>query len=768
MIVPLSWLSEFLYLEDVSPELIAEELTLKSVEASLKRWDRDIDGVVFGRLVEKKPHPRLELSIYRVQVGEGLYLQVVSADKSLNVGDGLLLALPNARVGNMCITKREFDGVISEGMLLSAKELGLESHSEGVLVLHEDIKLGTSAYDLLGFGELLLEIEPTPNRGDLLSVKGLARELSAIMGLRRRERSYPKFEELGHLNIRIESFDCKRYRGAIIEDVQVKNSPLWLRLRLWQCGLRSINNLVDITNYIMLQEGQPLHAFDLDRIEPPIVVRDAREGERLLTLMGSERELIEKNLLIADSRGPIAVAGLIGGLESGVLESTKRVLLESAYFEPYRIRRSARSLSIQTDSSYRFERGVDIEGVRLAQDLAIELIMELAGGRLTALRDSYPQPYLPKKVFLSLEKFRRYSGEDFDRESVSKTLSALDIPHKMLRCGVEAYIPSHRSFDMSEDVDLIEEIMRVKGLDSFKSEVLPVPSRAEAQESLEEQIRGLLIGRGLSEVITFSFEDEELYGILGLERPTLEILNPLTKSQRFLRSSLVPSLLRVCVENQRRHNYSMGVFELGKVYSPTGEEKRLGFLLTGEKSLYPEELYSPYDGLSIVLDILRLYCEEWEEEKSKLGFLHPHIQRAFRSGGESIAFVGLLHPSIQSRLQLRGRVILGEVKLHTLKRVKKTYTPISNYPPVIRDLTLVVDKSLWVDKLISHIKGKEMVEEVRVFSLFTDPKLGEGKKSVSLRISFRSKEATLSDQVVNQTMEELIAELEDRFYAKLR
>ncbi len=767
MKVPFSWLSEFIDIEGLEPQRVAEELTLKSVETTLSRWDMDLDGVVSARVVEKKPHPTRNLYVYKAQVGEGHFLQVVSADAKVQKDQWVLLALPNAKVGSMCITQRDFDGMVSQGMFLSAKELGLEDHSEGVLTFEEELRLGLSAYDLLGFGEYILEIEPTPNRGDLLSVKGLAREICAIMGVSKKKRQYPAFEDFGDMDIRLESPDCRRYRGAVIEGIRVKGSPLWLRKRLWQCGIRTINNVVDITNYVMLLEGQPLHAFDLKRLRLPLFVRDAREGERITTLMGSEKELSPKNLLIADAEKPLAIAGVVGGLESSVKEDTESILLESAYFDPYRIRKSAKSLSLQTDSSYRFERNVDIEGVKTAQNLAIKLLLDLAGGTLIALRDVYSNPYEPKKVFLSLEKFRRYSGKDFDRQKVSQVLSALDIPHEVMRCGVEVFIPSHRSFDIQGDVDLIEELLRVEGYTQVGSPILKAPSRPSQMESIVDKLRNFMVSRGFSEVITFSFEDAELYELLSLPLPQLEILNPLNKSQRFMRTSLLPSLLRVCLDNIRNYNYSMAIFEVGKVFLQE-EELRLGFLMTGYRRLFPEEEYTPYHGLALVQDILRNYTEEYRSEPSAMPFLHPKVQRAFYDGEEELGYLGLLNPALQDRLGFRHRTIVGELRLSLLKERTKSYRPIAQYPPVIRDLTLLMDKEVSLDKLIFHIRKKELVEDMKVFSLYTDPKFGEGKKSVSFRLTFRSKEGTLSDQQVNKLVEEIVAELEEKFGAKLR
>ncbi|MCX8059895.1 MAG: phenylalanine--tRNA ligase subunit beta, partial [Aquificaceae bacterium] len=685
----------------------------------------------------------------------------------LEEGVGVLVAPAGSKVGSQLITTLDFDGVLSEGMFLSAKELGLQEQKSGPFYLEEPVEPGTPAEELLGSGDYLLEVEVTPNRGDLLSVKGLAREISALLGVPKRERPPMRYEEFGDLQVRLESPDCKRYRAGVVEGVKVKPSPLWLRRRLWQCGLKTINNVVDITNYVMLSEGQPLHAFDLKKLKLPLIVRDAKEGETLKTLLGVEKTLKPVNLLIADVEKPLALAGVVGGLESSVEEETTDVLLESAYFDPYRVRRSAKEVGMQTESSYRFERSVDIEGVRTAQDYAISLLLELAGGRLTALKDVYPEPYKPRRVFLSADKYRRYAGQELDRVFASETLQRLEISHTLKEEGVEAYVPSHRSFDLQGEADLVEELLRVQGYEKVKSSPLKVVARPSEVETLQDRVRDLMVSRGFSEVVTFSFESSELYEKLSLPLPTLEVVNPLSKSQRFLRNTLIPSLLRVCLENARNYNHHMAIFEVAKVYEEE-EELRLGFLMTGYRSLFPQAEHTPYEALSLVQDLLELYGADCQSQASDYRLFHPNLQRSFALNGELVAVVGVLNPELQEELELWHRVLLGEVRLSKLRAQRKAYKPLSYFPPAVRDITLLVDKDVGVDKLISYVKKLELVEEVKVFSIYTDPKLGEGKKSVSLRLTLRSKEETLSDQQVSKLVEGLLKELEDHFGAKLR
>ncbi len=772
MRVPLSWLSEFIEIEEVTPEEIADRLSLQSAEAFVDTFGIELDGVVFGKVAQVEKHPSDDrLLVTRVKVDRETIITVVTADKSVREGDGVIVALPNSKVGDSRITKREFKGVLSEGMLLSAQELGLEDSSDGVLKLYEDIDPGTDANDVLGFGEKIIELDITPNRGDLLSVRGLARDLSAIFGFRKRDVSAEPLREVGELNIEIRDPDCRRYRGVVIRNVEIKESPLWIKRRLWQSGFKSINNVVDITNYILIQEGQPLHAFDLDTLEGEILVRSAEKGEKITTLDGEERELDEDILVIADNRKSVAVAGVMGGLETAVTDSTKNILLESAYFEPKRIRKSSKKLGIQTESSYRFERNIDIERVDKAQDIAVELILETAGGEVLALKDVYLRKYEPKRIFLSMGKFMRYAGESYKNEEARKILTALEIPHEIKRCGIEVMVPSHRSFDIHRDVDIIEEIMRIKGYDHYTSEVIKLPSKGRLWKDDLLEIRKYLRDQGLREVINISYEDKEFYELLGMEKPAVEIVNPLVPSQKYMRGSLIPSLLRTALFNESHYNYDLAIFELGRVFLKEGEEERLGILVKGIRKEFPREEWNPYSLSSIIQGLANLYGKELEFETSACSFLHPHVQTKVVLNGEEIGFIGKLHPQIASKLELRKDTYVCEIKpSFLLKAHLPYYEPVSKFPPVIRDLALSVDKSLPVSKLLNEIKsqlGKKM-EEVMVFDLYAGEKVGEGKKSVGVRIVFRSLKGSLSGEEINSLIDDLVRRLRERLGVEIR
>lgn len=774
MKVPYSWLSELVHLEGIAPEEIAEILSLRSVEATVETFGIELEGVVYGKVVEVKEHPTQEkLLITKVQVGEHKFIDVVTADKTVHKGDGVIVALPNSRVGEITIKEKKFDDVISQGILLSAQDLGLEEKSEGVLKIKEDFTPGTDAKEILGFGEKIIEIDITPNRGDMLSIRGVARDLSAIFRLPKKNPQESEFNERGSISIEIEDTDCKRYRGIIIEGIKVEDSPLEIKKRLWQCGIKTINNVVDITNYVMLRDGQPLHAFDLSKIEGGIVVRSAKIGEKLITLDGEEKELDEDILVIADKVKPLAIAGVIGGLESGIKENTETILLESAYFNPYRIRKSAKKLGIQTESSYRFERSVDIERVSKAQDYATYLILKYAGGSVKAVKDVYTEKYQPKKVFLSQGKYIKYAGEPYKNEEVAEILSALEIPHEIMRCGVEVFVPSHRSFDLNRDVDIIEEIMRVKGYDYYESETLKLPSVAKLWRDYEFEIKNYLRSKGLHEVVNFSFEDEKLYQILGMPLPDLEVINPLNPTQKYMRNTLITSLLRTAVYNDRNYNYNQAIFEIGKVFSKEGEKKRLGLLIKGNKpSTLKEEEWNPYEVSEIIAGILNLLGLEPELRNSNHGFLHPYVQADIYLNGEPVGYFGKLNPELVKSLELKGEPFIAQLDIEKILQYKElpAYRHVSKFPPVIRDIALVMDKEFNVNKLLNDIKSQigNLLEEVKVFDVYTGEKVGEGKKSVAIRLVLRSDQGSLKDEEVNELMDRLVKNLESKYGIKLR
>ncbi|MEN3034371.1 MAG: phenylalanine--tRNA ligase subunit beta [Aquificaceae bacterium] len=698
----LEWLREFVEVKD--PKEVANLLSLKSVEATISYFDLGVDG-------------NLELL-------EGFYV---------------------AKDGNRVITYKDLGFGVEDRFCLGG-QLSVRTLSEA-----------------LGYGEEIIEIDPTPNRGDLLSVYGLGREIAALTDSHLKPLEAPELKSNAQGLIEIKSQDCELYIGAIIEELEIGPSPQWMVKRLLQCGVRPINALVDITNYVMMLTGQPLHAFDLERITLPLEVRDAKPKEEFITLSGEKLSLGAENLVIADRQEVRALAGVVGGLNSAVSKSTKRCFLEGAYFNARRVRRSFKSVNVRTESSFRFERGVDKRGVKRAFAIALEMIKELCKGKIVKVE--IVENLSEEKILrLNPEKLRLYAGKEVKKEDISKALERIGFKCHFENGVLNVKVPGWREHDIKEDVDLIEEFMRLEGLDNFEKKRVCVPASDKEQDLIEE-LRDRLTSLGLYEVINFSFEGADVYEILGLDVPKIEILNPLVKSLRFIRSNIITGLLKTCAYNQSRHNYSMAIFELDSVYKSKRELYGAGFLIVGEKRLYPARNYDIWDAMEVFHEILK-FTQGLEISREKLGFLHPGVQVVYKKDDEIRGFVGILNPEVAKKLELRGEIYVGEVLFEKPVRKKPEFKRISNFAPVVRDLSVVVDREIEVAKLVNLVLEFANVEEVKVFDIYLG--VGEGKKSVGLRVKFRDPGKTLSDEEVNAIVGKMLSLLEERFGARLR
>jgi len=439
MRVPYSILDRYVDVSDIDPRKLVDRLNTHSVEATLDYFGNpEVEKVVVGKILKTEPHPSLKkLLVCEVDIGDQKVV-ICTNDKTVKVGDKVFVVLPGGRVGDLKIAERDFKGIISRGMFLGLEEL-VDIPSEGVFKFHDPtVREGEDVKKLLGLGEPIVELDITPNRGDLLSVKGLAREISALYNRPLKVQKTEILPDLGEgIEILVEDKDCTRYRGVVIKNVKVGESPLWLQASLWKFGEAVINNVVDVTNYLLFTEGNPMHAFDLGKIEGNIHVRGAKKGEKFLALNGKEYTLEEGDLVIADDKKVLALAGIIGGADSAVSEETTDILLETAHFNPFRVRKTAKRLDIRTESSYRFERNVDVENIPRAQSLAVDLIKELAGGEVTYVRDVYPKPYTPKVVKLTYTKYRKYTGSDIDPLRGRDILNNLGLPTRLTLGGVD-------------------------------------------------------------------------------------------------------------------------------------------------------------------------------------------------------------------------------------------------------------------------------------------------------------------------------------------
>jgi len=660
MKVPYSWIKEFVDI-DVPAEEIAERLNETGIETVAYPFGNRIDNTVVVKITSVEKHPEKDkLLVCKATDGERSY-QVITAAQNVSEGAKVILAKEGAQVGNILIKPVNFGSFRSEGMFLSLEELGVVEKAEGVFILPEDIKEGEDPNKLLGLGEdYILEIEITPNRGDALSVRGLAREIAAVFGLKRKER-FPVVsiaqEEIPQIQVLTDK--THRYRGIVLKGLKVKPSPFDIQLKLIKSGQSPINNIVDITNYILLQEGQPLHAFDLKKIEGSVIVREAKEGERVITLDGEERKLSEGDMVIADGKKVIAVAGIIGADNTKVDENTTEVLLEAAVFDNIQVRKTAKRLAVSTESSYRFERGVDIENLPNAQDKAVELMVKLAGGEAVGEKDIYTKPYQPKEIKLREKTTVRVLGFEIPKERAKQLMERLEIPTRVVEDGTISQIPAFRAFDLEREIDLVEEVGRLEGLNTV-SETYPeisVKAFRKSEEFLFElRTRDFFKDNGFDEVVNYTFIDEEIYRLLGLKFPPIRIENYLLKTQSIMRDSLVVSLLKTLKYNLRFQNKDLKIFEISSAFFEDHEEIRAGLLATGRfvrgfnftKGKESYTTTAKWDFLKIK-GVVESYLKsiglfEISYERSDRPFLNPYESAEIYVNRQNVGYIGKIHP----------------------------------------------------------------------------------------------------------------------------
>ncbi len=799
MLVPYSWLKEWVKIEE-DPEELAERLTLSGLEVEgVFNAYEDLLPAKVVRVISVSPHPDAEkLKICQVSDGKEEYQVVCGAP---NVKEGLKTAFAPAGITLFTgdkIAPAEIRGVRSEGVLCSPYELGAGEDKGGLVEFSEEVPLGLSVVEALKLDEPILEVAITPNRGDCLSIYGLAREVAAVTESPLKPLEVPELplgEEISaETGVIIEVPElCFRYAGRLIKGVEVKDSPFEIQKRLWLCGLRPINNVVDVTNYILLLVGQPLHAFDFDLLEGRhIIVRRAIEGEKILTLDGVERVLDPETMVIADTKRPIAIAGIMGGEETAVSKGTKNVFLESAWFNPSSIRLTSQRLRLSSESSYRFERGIDPEGVIRGLELAASLIARLAGGEIVPGRiDEYPKPYVPREIRLSPRRVSLYLKKDLPQETIKDLLERVEIKVSQ---GVEDFIcvpPSYRH-DLSLPEDLIEEIARLYGYDKLPVSVPRAEIAGKPPSPFEEflkRTREVFTALGLYQVITYSFISPKFVEILDLKgdkrAKMLALANPLSEEQSVLRSTLVPGLLQTAQVNLFREVSDLKIFELGRVFWPQeGEllpEERyfLGGLLCGRA--YPLNCHGMdrpvdfYDLKGILESAFKALGVKGLEFKphAKEPFLIPALSVSLEGRGKKLGFAGAVRNSVLEKLDLTGPIFVFELDLeglHELVERQKTYQALPKFPATFRDLALLAPEELPAGEILSFAQGLELafLERVDLIDIYRGRGVPQGKKSLTLRFTYRAKDRTLTDEEVNNLQEEATKAILVRFDVQLR
>ncbi len=766
-----------------------------AVEEIGARWSR----VYIGQVINLKPHPSAErLFVVKVSLADST-VQLVTAATNLKMGDKVPVVLAGGSLQpSVTIEAVEFRGVPSQGMLCSGIELGISPDGEGIYVLEEEAPVGQELKSYLA--DLLIDIDVTPNRPDCLSVVGIAREIAALTGaqLRMPPTTIPPndFQSSDLITVEIRDPDlCPRYSAVVIKGITIKPSPLWMQRRLYLCGVRPISNIVDVTNYVMLERGQPLHAFDGKKLHDGIVVRRASPGETFTTLDGELRRLSPEMLVIADHQEAVAVAGVMGGLYSEVDDSTTLVVLESANFNRTSIRRTSQGLRLSTEASKRFDKRLDPELTVPSALRAAALMAELGGGAVgQGVVDVYPQPEHPRILSITQLEVERLLGLRFTKVEIRRVFESLGFEVAELDDRLELVVPIFRR-DVEGKADLSEELARIKGYDLIPTtlptgaipEALPEPYRR-----WERVARQTLTAAGLQEVITYSLVDcdtvtrltvEVGHGVAEIPQEMIRLQNPMTPEQACLRTSMLGSLMRTVASNMRHESRSY-IFELGRVYLPPldplpVERRTLGIAFTGPREF---EAWNSHAGDGDFFDLKgmveallhALGIQNAAFEPARHTAMHPGRTARLRVGDRVAGYLGEIHPTVVERYDLQPhRLYAAELDFDTLISLatpERSYEPLSRFPAISHDIAVILDETVPNAELVELIResGAPLLSEVRLFDVYLGAPIPPGKKSLAYSLTYRASDRTLTDQEVAEVEERVVQALTSRFGAYLR
>lgn len=803
MKVTINWLKHYVDLDGLSLDDLTQALTMTGLEVeAVVPMGRELESLVVGTVQEVRKHPLGDrLSLCTVFTGRET-LEIVCGAPNVRPGIQVPVALPGTLLpSGMEVQVATIRNTVSQGMICSEKELGLSDDHSGIMILPEGVASGLPLHSALGLEDTMLEINVTPNRPDCLSHIGIARELSAIFNRPLKipdTSSAPKGDEIHQLTSVsiLAPQQCPRYAARLVRGVTIAPSPLWLRQRLHSVGIRSISNVVDITNLVLMEYGQPLHAFDFDTLgEKRIVVRLAQPNERLTTLDGQERTLTPEMLVIADGEKGAALAGVMGGEETEIQPSTRTIFIESAFFDPPCIRRTAKKLSLSSEASIRFERGIDIEGVIPALDRAALLIQELAGGEIVpGWIDQYPLPLTLHPIPLNTEKTSRFLGVEVTPEKAVEISLRLGLRAAIKEKGwVEITPPSFRR-DLTRPVDLMEEMARLIGYDHIPVTIPDLSSKTEKEPrsfSIRRRIKEILCGLGFDEIITYSFIAEKashpfLKAGSSADDSLIRISNPISEDQSVMRISLIPGLLNIMSKNWAQRNLNLRHFELGKVFCTSPDSKplpqeahHLTVLWTGRRH-FSSHYYKPdpadfYDLKGVLEDLLEALgikkCTVLSA--SPPAYFSPGNYVQIYVQGDRVGEMGEISPPVQSLFDLKEPVQLFDLDLDRLIPLVPqvpVFKPWPRFPEITRDMALILDERiLWKaiqDEILSL--QEPLIQEIELFDLYSGKPIPEGKKNMGVRIHYRSPEKTLSDEGVNQIHERLLKQVLEKFKATLR
>lgn len=794
MLISLDWLKQYVDIKEDIPQL-ENALTMigQEVEA-IDIQGKHLDNVVIGQITEYGKHPNSDkLTLLKVNVGAEEELQIICGAPNHKLGDKVVVAKIGAVLpGDFKIKKSKIRDVESFGMLCSQVELGIGEDGDGIIILPEDAPIGEEYRKYAGLDDVIFELEITPNRPDCLSHIGIAREVAAYYGRKVKYPSYTLSEVIDSVNnyakVRVEDKErCKRYMGRVIRNVTVAESPEWLKKRIRAMGLKPINNIVDITNFVMFEYNQPMHAFDLDKLENnTVVVRAAENGEKITTLDGVERELVNGELVIADEVKPIAIAGIIGGQATQIETETKNVFLEVAYFTPDNIRKSAKKLGIVTDSGYRNERGLDIENLPEVIDRAAALIAEVASGEvLDEVIDKYIEKPQKFEIPLNLTKLNTFIGKKLEFDTVGKILSNLGLGIKTLSQDMLLITPPTYRTDLTRPEDLYEEVIRMYGFENIEA-VMPVEDiesgLKDSKISVADNLKEILKEIGLHEVINYTFIPREALDILKIKDKVIEISNPLSEDMVIVRPTLMYSLLANIRDNFNRNQFDLRFFEVSKVFTPAeelaNEDLRICVAIAGkpERTLWnpKPKAYDFYTMKGYVEKLLEyMGINRYKLERSSNENFHPGRSADIKIGNDVIGTFGEVHPDVLEAMDIkRERAYVADIDLARAEKYIKSavkYERIVKYPEVTRDLAIVMDKDILVGNMVEDLKRvSPLIEKIEIFDVYEGEKIDADKKSVAISIVLRNKVKTLEEKEINDVVTKVLETISKKYRGEIR
>ena len=804
MLVSVNWLSQYVDISDIDPKELAERITRTGIEVESVELLAVATNVVIGYVEERVQHPNADkLSVCQVNVGgEDGIVQIVCGAKNVAAGQKIIVAKPGAVLpGNFKIKKSKLRGEESNGMCCSLKELGIEqklvpaAYAEGIFICADDAPIGVNALEYLKLNDTVIELGLTPNRMDCLSMYGVAYEVAAVLSrdVKFEDIEVSEVAEAAKELIKVKSTTekCPTYLSRVVKNIEIKESPQWLQARLMAAGMRPKNNVVDITNYVMLEMGQPLHAFDYETItSKEIVVREAVAGETIKTLDGQDRELVAGDIIITDGQSPIAIAGVMGGETTEVTDQTKTVLLEAALFDRLSVRQTSSRLGLRSESSARFEKGIDPLRTQLALDRAAQLLVELANGEVCAgIVAKNNLTVTPISIDITAAKINSVLGTTMSNEDVADVWTRLKFDYELNGDIFTVHVPSRR-LDITIVEDLIEEAGRIYGYDNIPM-TLPstdIKGGYKPIQLLRNKAHQTLMACGLTQVITYSLTSEEkatqFLSVPANRKDIVKLAMPMSEDRAYLRQSTIPQLLEVVRYNNARTMPNVAIYEIGKVYGQVEgqyrEETKISGAVTGQL------IASKWQGKVEAVDFYTAkgYVETLLTEMGHLNVSYQPVvadeYKEFHPGRSAVVLVnetvvgvvGQIHPELQHQLDLNDTYVfeLSLDALYELEVSKKGYEPIAKHPGMTRDIALVVDRGVLAEQLVQTIKkaSNKLLQSVEVFDIYEGKGVEEGKKSVAISLYYLDREKTLTDEDLQPTHQKVLEALTKEHEAVLR